>query len=80
MLISFIQSSTLFSQLRDSHVRICTELGSDLAYSCYGIFLHAFIAGWEADEKSKSFHAIKGNGQNFLSGFFICIFKTAQTL
>lgn len=50
----------ILDQLRDSHVRICTKLGSDLAYSCYGIFLHAFIAGWEDDEKSKSFQAIKG--------------------
>ncbi|XP_012559645.1 F-box only protein 47 isoform X1 [Hydra vulgaris] len=54
------QVGKILDQLRDSHVKICTELGSDLAYSCYGIFLHAFIAGWEDDEKVKAFQAIKG--------------------
>ncbi|XP_057290171.1 F-box only protein 47-like [Hydractinia symbiolongicarpus] len=54
------QVGKILDKLRDSHVKICTELGSDLAYSCYGIFLHAFIAGWEDDEKVKAFQAIKG--------------------
>jgi len=54
------QVGKILDQLRDSHVKICSELGSDLAYSCYGIFLHAFIAGWEDEEKIKAFHAIKG--------------------
>eukprot|EP00795_Rhopilema_esculentum_P011340 gene11340-21531_t len=47
-------------KLRDAHIRICNDLGSDLAYSCYGQFLHAFVAGWELEEKSKAFIAIKG--------------------
>ena len=57
---TFSSISLILLQLRDSHVKICTELGSDLAYSCYGIFLHSFIAGWEDDEKAKAFQAIKG--------------------
>ena len=41
-------------------MKICSELGSDSAYSCYGEFLHAFVAGWEYEEKAKAFNAIKG--------------------
>ena len=49
------------SQLKDTHSRICSTLGSDIAYSCYGKFLHSFVAGWEDDEKFKAYLAIKGN-------------------
>eukprot|EP00794_Sanderia_malayensis_P018120 gene18120-19930_t len=50
----------VLDKLRESHIQICNDLGSDLAYSCYGEFLHAFLAGWEFEEKSKAFTAIKG--------------------
>lgn len=48
-------------QLKDTHSKICTTLGSDIAYSCYGKFLHSFVAGWEDDEKFKAYLAVKGN-------------------
>jgi len=64
--------------LRDSHVKICKELGSDLAYSCYGIFLHSFIAGWEDDEKTKAFQAIKGKlHQNLTANFLGYIYLSS---
>lgn len=47
-------------QLKDTHVSLCELFGSDMAYRCYGNMLHAFIAGWENDEKSKAYMAIKG--------------------
>ncbi|KAJ7390996.1 F-box only protein 47 [Desmophyllum pertusum] len=50
----------ILDKLKDTHSKICTTLGSDIAYSCYGKFLHSFVAGWEDDEKFKAYLAIKG--------------------
>ncbi|XP_068674626.1 F-box only protein 47-like [Montipora foliosa] len=50
----------ILDKLKDTHCKICTILGSDIAYSCYGKFLHSFVAGWEDDEKFKAYLAIKG--------------------
>ncbi|XP_074637810.1 F-box only protein 47-like [Acropora palmata] len=50
----------ILDKLKDTHSRICSTLGSDIAYSCYGKFLHSFVAGWEDDEKFKAYLAIKG--------------------
>ena len=55
-----------YSQLKDTHTKICTTLGSDIAYSCYGKFLHSFVAGWEDDEKFKAYLAIKGLRERLL--------------
>ena len=48
-------------QLKDTHLAICENYGSDIAYRCYGNMLHAFIAGWENDEKCRAYIAIKGS-------------------
>ncbi|XP_078349063.1 F-box only protein 47-like [Oculina patagonica] len=50
----------VLDKLKDTHSKICNTLGSDVAYSCYGKFLHSFVAGWEDDEKFKAYLAIKG--------------------
>lgn len=49
----------VLGHLKDSHKKICLELGGDLAFSCYGVFFHSFIAGWEDYEKIRAFEIIK---------------------
>ncbi|XP_001627407.2 F-box only protein 47 [Nematostella vectensis] len=49
----------ILDKLKDTHMEICLQFGSDFAYSCYGEFLHVFVAGWEDDEKLRAYQAIK---------------------
>ncbi|XP_031572953.1 F-box only protein 47-like [Actinia tenebrosa] len=52
--------SSPLRMLKDTHSLLCSQFGSEFAYSCYGSFLRAFIAGWENDEKLRAYNAIKG--------------------